>query len=201
MNLMLQCFHMDTVWIHWCEFRKQLQLNQTSAGFCSSAFRWMTDGCLCSSGSWDERQTLGRGHESWEMAVWVQEPQRQIRDASEGERGTTLISHVRAEWLCDCEREWLCVCVCALQKLICERDTLKETTVELRCAQVQQQCLTGHTHCIYRQKHKPCPLSHCQPISSLSPCVCRFSERCFRSRRQPGGRDHAYRAQVSTSRD
>ncbi len=95
----------------------------------------------------------------------------------------------------------LCVCVCVLQKLICERDTLKETTVELRCAQVQQQCLTGHTHCIYRQKHKPRPLSHCQSISSLSPCVCRFSERCFRSRRQPGGRDHAYRAQVSTSWD
>uniref|UniRef100_A0A8C1WX29 Hook microtubule tethering protein 2 n=1 Tax=Cyprinus carpio TaxID=7962 RepID=A0A8C1WX29_CYPCA len=40
----------------------------------------------------------------------------------------------------------VCVCVCALQKLICERDTLRETTEELRCAQVQQQCLTGHTH-------------------------------------------------------
>uniref|UniRef100_A0A8C1PEB8 Hook microtubule-tethering protein 2 n=1 Tax=Cyprinus carpio TaxID=7962 RepID=A0A8C1PEB8_CYPCA len=28
------------------------------------------------------------------------------------------------------------------EKLICERDTLRETTEELRCAQVQQQCLT-----------------------------------------------------------
>uniref|UniRef100_A0A9J8DLA2 Calponin-homology (CH) domain-containing protein n=1 Tax=Cyprinus carpio carpio TaxID=630221 RepID=A0A9J8DLA2_CYPCA len=29
------------------------------------------------------------------------------------------------------------------RELICERDTLRETTEELRCAQVQQQCLTG----------------------------------------------------------
>lgn len=37
---------------------------------------------------------------------------------------------------------WMCV----MQKLISERDTLRETTEELRCAQVQQQCLTGLTH-------------------------------------------------------
>ncbi|TRY95708.1 hypothetical protein DNTS_022113 [Danionella cerebrum] len=39
---------------------------------------------------------------------------------------------------------WLFVCV--LQKLITERDTLRETTEELRCAQVQQQGLSDSIH-------------------------------------------------------
>lgn len=38
------------------------------------------------AGSWASHQALSRGHESWEMAVWVQEPSRQVRRSAEGER-------------------------------------------------------------------------------------------------------------------
>uniref|UniRef100_A0A8C1L1F5 Calponin-homology (CH) domain-containing protein n=1 Tax=Cyprinus carpio TaxID=7962 RepID=A0A8C1L1F5_CYPCA len=45
------------------------------------------------------------------------------------------------------------------EKLISERDTLRETTEELRCAQVQQQCLTGHTHTLHIQTETQAPPS------------------------------------------
>uniref|UniRef100_A0A8C2C731 Hook microtubule tethering protein 2 n=1 Tax=Cyprinus carpio TaxID=7962 RepID=A0A8C2C731_CYPCA len=62
------------------------------------------------------------------------------------------------------------------EKLISERDTLRETTEELRCAQVQQQCLTGHTHTAYTDRNTSPALSHTAVQSALSLCVCRFSE-------------------------
>lgn len=37
------------------------------------------------AGSWASHQALSRGHESWEVAVWVQEPSRQVRRTAEGE--------------------------------------------------------------------------------------------------------------------
>ncbi len=47
-----------------------------------------TDCCyaLWLAGPWASHQALGRGHESWEMAVWVQEPSRQVWRTAEGER-------------------------------------------------------------------------------------------------------------------
>uniref|UniRef100_A0A8C1APY9 Calponin-homology (CH) domain-containing protein n=1 Tax=Cyprinus carpio carpio TaxID=630221 RepID=A0A8C1APY9_CYPCA len=45
------------------------------------------------------------------------------------------------------------------RELISERDTLRETTEELRCAQVQQQCLTGHTHTLHIQTETQAPLA------------------------------------------
>uniref|UniRef100_A0A8C2GJI1 Hook microtubule tethering protein 2 n=1 Tax=Cyprinus carpio TaxID=7962 RepID=A0A8C2GJI1_CYPCA len=54
------------------------------------------------------------------------------------------------------------------EKLISERDTLRETTEELRCAQVQQQCLTGHTHTAYTDRNTSPALSHTAVQSALS---------------------------------
>lgn len=71
---------------------------------------------------------------------------------------------------------WMCV----MQKLISERDTLRETTEELRCAQVQQQCLTGLTHTasqpdsMYQKQHKPRPLSLTLSSNQLCPWLCVF---------------------------
>lgn len=44
-------------------------------------------------------------------------------------------------------------CVSFVQRLISERDTLRETNDELRCAQVQQRCLSGAGEFAVRGSH------------------------------------------------
>ncbi len=118
----------------------------------------------------------------------------------------SLTSEQRTLWLwalmtvcCVCACVRVCVCVCAR----CRSWYVSETRSERRMSSwdVLRSSLRGlnRSYTLHLHTETQAPPSLTLNQSALSPCVCRFSERCFRSRRQPGGRDHAYRAQVSTS--